>query len=82
MTGPRTPVCVSIEAQLAPSRLSHCDPAWQVGYRMFFYPVRDADYAKEWDQVETVLPITSHAEARALIAEADRLAGMIGRASA
>lgn len=78
----RPPVCASIGAQLTPSRLGHCDPAWQVGYRMFFYPVRDSDYAKEWDQVETVLPITSHAEARALIAEANRLSEMIGRLSA
>lgn len=67
----RSPVCVSLVCQTAPTRLSHCDPGCGLGYRIAFYG-EDADGALTWDQVETGFPVMTHAEARELIALANR----------
>lgn len=72
-----TPVCASLVAQCAPTRLSHCDPGPGVGYRIAFYGDDGS-----WAQVETASPAFTHDLARQWIAEANRLAGMIGRQSA
>jgi hypothetical protein len=74
--GLRTPVCASMVAQCAPTRLSHCDPGPGVGYRIAFYG------DDSWSQVETRSPAVTADLARQWIAEANRLAGMIGRLSA
>jgi hypothetical protein len=63
----RTPVCASLVAQCAPTRLAHCDPGAGVGYRIAFYG------EGIWEQVDTAFPVMTHQEARALIDGAEQL---------
>lgn len=73
----RTPVCTSLVAQTAPTRLGHCDPGRGPGYRIALY-----GDGGSWEQIETGFPVMTHEEARALVASADLAVAQIGKVRA
>lgn len=61
----RSPVCASLVAQTAPTRLGFCDPGAGIGYRI----VLSGD---GWPEiVDTSFPVMTREEAGALIASAN-----------